>query len=71
MEEIIISNNFNSYKKDFKKDTGKNAEDDLNLYALYVNTRLIDKSNAYLCKIINEVVNMPREIKEEFKTIKQ
>ena len=70
MEEIKITNSFNSYKQDFKSDTGKNADDDLNLYALYVNTRLVDKSNAYLCKIVTEVVNMPREIREELKTIK-
>jgi hypothetical protein len=31
---IVIKNNFNSLKEDFKKDTGKKAEDNLELYTI-------------------------------------
>jgi hypothetical protein len=70
MTDNKTSNSFNSYKDEFKKDTGKNADENLELYALYVNTRLVDRSNVYLCKIITELVNLPRELREELKQVK-
>lgn len=71
MADIKIPNSFNAYKADFKKDCGKDINDaTIDLYAKYVTTKLLDKNNALMIELLNLVDKMPKEIREELRTIK-
>jgi len=68
MADIKISNSFNAYKADFKKDVGKDVnEETIDLYAKYVTTRSLDKNNSIMIILLNTVINMPVEIREELR----
>ena len=52
-----INNNFKNLKADFMADTGKNADDNIELYIQYFNARMSDKIMQYNHIIATELVN--------------
>ncbi|MGF7074764.1 hypothetical protein [Mucilaginibacter sp. 3215] len=52
-----IQNNFNNLKDDFKKDTGKNADDNIELYIAYFNARMTDRIMQTNHIMVNELAN--------------
>jgi hypothetical protein len=64
---IVIKNNFNSLKEDFKKDTGKKAEDNLELYTHYVSARFADMIYQMNVHILQKISNLSQEIAFDLK----
>ena len=62
-ETIKIKNNFSELKKDFQKDTGLDADDNLDKYLIYYNGRVNDYSYQVLYglteKLINQLEHLP------------
>ncbi|MDZ7775963.1 MAG: hypothetical protein U5L09_10410 [Bacteroidales bacterium] len=64
--KIDLKNNFGNFKQDFKKDTGLDADQNMDAYIQYVNARLADYNFQMNWEIMNELINLPDLIK--FKT---
>lgn len=52
-----IQNNFNNLKQDFKKDTGKDADTNIELYIAYFNARMNDRIMQYNHILVTELAN--------------
>lgn len=58
-----INNNFKTLKADFKTDTGKNADENIELYIHYFNARMLDKIMQYehitQFEVLNKITQLP------------
>jgi len=61
--KIEFKNNFRNFKTDFKKDTGLDADKNMDTYIQYVNARLADNNFQMNWHIMNELINLPDQIK--------
>lgn len=61
--KIDLKNNFGNFKKDFKKDTSLDADQNIEAYIQYVNARLADYNFQMNWEIMNELINLPDLIK--------
>lgn len=55
---------FNDLKEDFVKDTGKNAADDMQLYAQYVSARFADMNHRLLNNLSTEIQELQKLLKK-------
>ncbi|MBN2814055.1 MAG: hypothetical protein JXQ80_08255 [Bacteroidales bacterium] len=55
---------FNDFKDDFVKDTGKNAADDMQLYAQYVSARFADLNHRILNNLSTEIQELQKILKK-------
>jgi hypothetical protein len=55
---------FNEFKEDFLKDTGKRAEEDMNLYAQYVTARFADMNHRLLGNLTNDIQELQKVLKK-------
>lgn len=56
-----INNNFNSFKEDFKKDTGiEFSKDNMALYIAYIQARSVDNQVQLLAALFQEISNLKR-----------
>jgi hypothetical protein len=62
MATLQFKNNFNNLRGDFLKDTGKKADDNMELYTQYVIARISDQNYQLLFTLLNEVMNLPRTL---------
>ena len=60
-----IRDNYTHFKKDFKSDTGLDADEKKELYIQYYNARCSDNSAQLLSALLNEMVNLRREISKD------
>lgn len=54
-ETIQIKNNFENLKEQFSKDTGKNWDEDLNVYISYVNMKINDYNMQFMNQLLKDV----------------
>lgn len=52
-----IQNNFSAYMEQFKKDTGLNAKENMEMFINYYNARCADNSAQLLAALLTEVGN--------------
>jgi len=57
-------NRFNEFKDDFIKDTGKKAEDNIELYTQYVTARFADQNHALLKELSIEIQDLYKVLKK-------
>ncbi len=57
-------NRFNEFKDDFIKDTGKKAEDNIELYTQYVTARFTDQNHALLKELSIEIQDLYKVLKK-------
>ena len=55
---------FNEFRDDFLKDTGKQAQDDLQLYTQYVTARFADMNQRSLNSLSNEIQELQKVLKK-------
>lgn len=55
---------FSEFKDDFLKDTGKQAADDMQLYAQYVTARFADMNHRLLNNVSNEIQELQKLLKK-------
>jgi hypothetical protein len=55
---------FNDFKDDFLKDTGKNAADDMQMYAQYVSARFADMNHRLLNNLSTEIQELQKLLKK-------
>lgn len=58
---ITIKNNFDAYKESFKKDTGLEWNDNLDLYIRYYHAVVQDKTFQILGGILNSLGQKPKK----------
>lgn len=64
---LTIKNNFNTFKQDFKKDTGLDPDVNLETYIAYYNARINDYNMQTNAAMLNEIVNLPSRLSFELK----
>jgi len=57
-------NRFNEFKDDFIKDTGKKAEENIELYTRYVTARFADQNHALLKELSIEIQDLYKVLKK-------
>ncbi|MCX6301430.1 MAG: hypothetical protein NTW82_04540 [Bacteroidia bacterium] len=57
-------NRFNEFKDDFIKDTGKKAEENIELYTQYVTARFADQNHALLKELSIEIQDLYKVLKK-------
>lgn len=55
---------FNEFRDDFIKDTGKRAEEELELYAQYVTARFADLNHRLLNNLSSEIQELQKLLKK-------
>lgn len=60
--QIDFKNNFKSFEKDFETDTGLKMKNNMELYIQYVNARFADRTFQMTWHMMNELINIPRQI---------
>ena len=59
---IDFKNNFKTFEKDFETDTGLRMRDNMEAYIQYVNFRFSDRTMQMTWHMMNELVNLPKNI---------
>jgi hypothetical protein len=67
MVKITSTTGFASFAEDFIIDTGKNFEDNMELYTQYAIARLLQKNNDLLLKLLNHTASLPQDLAFQLK----
>ena len=57
MAQLELKSNFDTFKADFKKDTGKDANTNIDLYIQYYNGRINDYNMQISLKSLSQMTN--------------
>jgi hypothetical protein len=64
MSFLVPRSRFTEFKDDFLKETGKSADENPELYAMYVTARFADQNNRTMSTIIDEMKELQKVIKK-------
>ncbi|WP_373060520.1 hypothetical protein [Zunongwangia sp. H14] len=57
-KKITLKSNFSNFKKDFKADTGLDADQNIELYIQYYNARISDYNLQINMEIMNDIYGL-------------
>ncbi|XRE42282.1 hypothetical protein ACIVBQ_000486 [Tenacibaculum discolor] len=60
--KIDFKNNFKMFEQDFRNDTGLNMRDNMEAYIQYANFRFSDRTWQMTWHMMNELINLPKDV---------